>query len=758
LILVLPKILAVPLIAAVHEQGLLWHLRKKRIMEKIGSFVKVHNFGQVYLSVIENCPLCCLNTKHKVPRGQKINMGMKLHVRKPRTMWYFDFVTLEYKYKIYNSILVVVDLHSKFCFLIPFTSSATSTQVVELLMTRVFSVSNFPAGIVSDKASQFTSKAFALFAEIMKIQHFRVASARQNLSELINSFVVKSFRNVFQTYGLVEQSIPLFSAVVQITLNTNICAPHNCAPELLFFGYQRLRPKNQLLSCLPQFSATFIAHEILLGQKLILYFSQFTQFIQAENARRRKQLEKFNADFREGTYVLLSKHNPNTQKFHKLKTKYYSKVYVCLKTYDKNVLIAEATPRALLKTEFGKNKQLHLSEGVIIAKERLKIIHDQFPLLLLPPSKQIYLTLFNILAKRDIEQQVVVQPVRNGAGVQQTNTDAQLLQNLMQMEKMGNKGEIQKNNLIKYIAFKGGIKSPFGLPVKLIENKYIRSIFDSEHLYILKHKVEKLSHRSWSGLQGGSWPRFSVPSQPLVWLEEGEGKRRNKRKVKKFIVPTEGEGSNYSTEITSVPVASIPEVGGPLLQEIFEDDVFLTGSEGSGESETIDTDNDDNNSDHQHDHDDNDSDHQHGHESDSDHQHDEDDNERDHHHDEDNDENMSVTSTPRKVTQQYLGSRVTRLSLSPTVRDMQPGPSGRAVDREQAGPKEGPAGTAAPATHQGRPALSIKVDMADSDFVDLEKSSSPDRSARAHLPIEKSTRSTRVTRSRKTPTKKGELN
>ena len=71
---------------------------------------------------------------------------------------------------VYDSILVVVDRHSKMTCLIPCTQDATAVELGTLLLDEVFLRFGVPASIVSDRGSLFTSKYWETFCYYLRVK------------------------------------------------------------------------------------------------------------------------------------------------------------------------------------------------------------------------------------------------------------------------------------------------------------------------------------------------------------------------------------------------------------------------------------------------------------------------------------------------------------------------------------------------------------------------------------------------------------
>lgn len=70
----------------------------------------------------------------------------------------------------YNSILVIVDPHTKMAIFIPTTTGLTAESLAQIYITHVFSKHGIPSNIVSDRGSEFTSRFWRTVTSLLGLK------------------------------------------------------------------------------------------------------------------------------------------------------------------------------------------------------------------------------------------------------------------------------------------------------------------------------------------------------------------------------------------------------------------------------------------------------------------------------------------------------------------------------------------------------------------------------------------------------------
>lgn len=126
-------------------------IQRKYYWQGLPSDVKNH---------VKTCQVC---QENRTPRHKPYGMLERVaQPTRPFETISLDFITglppSRWRNKVYNAILVVVDLYTKFCFYIPCTKDIDAQDLAELIFARVVAFVGMPQNLVSDRGSLFTSK------------------------------------------------------------------------------------------------------------------------------------------------------------------------------------------------------------------------------------------------------------------------------------------------------------------------------------------------------------------------------------------------------------------------------------------------------------------------------------------------------------------------------------------------------------------------------------------------------------------------
>ena len=121
---------------------------------------------------VTTCDVC---QRMKVPRHKP--HGLLAPLPPPDEPWQgiaMDFIVglppSMHRRHVYDSILVVVDRHSKMVCLIPCNQDMDTEELGEVLLDDVFSQHGFPSSIVSDRGSLFTSRYWETFCYYIRVK------------------------------------------------------------------------------------------------------------------------------------------------------------------------------------------------------------------------------------------------------------------------------------------------------------------------------------------------------------------------------------------------------------------------------------------------------------------------------------------------------------------------------------------------------------------------------------------------------------
>ena len=117
---------------------------------------------------ILTCDLCSrTKARRHAPYGELKSVPVPPY---PWTSVSTDLIEFLPLSKGYNSILVVVDHLTKMGIFIPTTANLTSKELAELYQRHVFAKYGLPLNIVSDRGSEFTSRFWRAFTQMLGIE------------------------------------------------------------------------------------------------------------------------------------------------------------------------------------------------------------------------------------------------------------------------------------------------------------------------------------------------------------------------------------------------------------------------------------------------------------------------------------------------------------------------------------------------------------------------------------------------------------
>jgi transposase InsO family protein len=135
------------------------HFRENRTLNAIQSRYWWHGIAADIKEYIQQCAVCQQIAVHRhKPRG----LLQPLPVLEKLMEWVsMDFITdlppSKWENRVYDSILVIVDMYTKFAVYYPCRKDMTAEDLAELIYTKFISHFGMPQNLVSDRGSLFTS-------------------------------------------------------------------------------------------------------------------------------------------------------------------------------------------------------------------------------------------------------------------------------------------------------------------------------------------------------------------------------------------------------------------------------------------------------------------------------------------------------------------------------------------------------------------------------------------------------------------------
>jgi hypothetical protein len=251
--------------------------------------------------------LCCVDARGRpVPR----QLGSQIHASSPGEVLHLDFLDMGSLSGAFQSLLVLMDDFSKFCWLVPCLAK-TSAVAAESLISFA-SLTGIPATIISDGGSHFTAGIIEdLAVRLGADHHVTVAYSpwANGTVERLNREVLKVFRALCSEYRLASTEWSYLTTTVQYSLNhaaTASLASHTPSEVLLGSRGARplsvfLRPEKRGGYSLQQSDPSVVAHHVEdLRQRLASLHREV-----ATSRHRRNQRDGFpSVNFTVGDFVL----------------------------------------------------------------------------------------------------------------------------------------------------------------------------------------------------------------------------------------------------------------------------------------------------------------------------------------------------------------------------------------------------------------------------------------------------------------------
>ena len=115
-----------------------------------------------------SCDVC---SRSKIPRHRPYGLLQPLPIpHRPWSSVSMDFITDLLLSNAYDSIFVVVDQLTKMAHFVPCKKTSSSEDIARLFLDNVYRYHGLPDDIVSDQGTQFVSKFWRSFFDILKVE------------------------------------------------------------------------------------------------------------------------------------------------------------------------------------------------------------------------------------------------------------------------------------------------------------------------------------------------------------------------------------------------------------------------------------------------------------------------------------------------------------------------------------------------------------------------------------------------------------
>ena len=205
-------------------------LRRKYFWQRMRSDVYAY---------VKTCAIC---QRTKVKRHREYGVLSSFPVpSKPWQEITMDFITdlppSQFRGRVYDSILVVVDRYTKSARYIATTKTITAAELAELFMLHVFRSFGLPSGITSDRGSVFTSSFWSSLCFYLKIRrrlstafHPQTDGQTENLNQTLEQYL-----RAYCTYTQDDWAAKL--ALAEFTYNNSFHSTIGTTPFFALFGF-----------------------------------------------------------------------------------------------------------------------------------------------------------------------------------------------------------------------------------------------------------------------------------------------------------------------------------------------------------------------------------------------------------------------------------------------------------------------------------------------------------------------------------------
>ena len=284
------------LLCECHEAPTAGHLGVENTYSSLARRFFWPKMGSAVRAWVKGC-VACQKTKPDL-RGA---VGMHQPLDIPSRPWEsigVDFITALPLSAGFDSIMTVIDRHSKMAHFIPTQKSVSAQGVADLFASQIFRLHGLPKSIVSDRDPKFTSDFWtALFKKLdVKLAMSTSDHPQSNgQTERANGAVVQMLRAFCYEK---PQSWTEFLPLIEFAFNSAPSSSSSCSPFATVYGFQPLAPADVYT---PTANSSDLAGRIKGVHQWVR-----DHLVQAQDEQATKINEnRREAKFREGDFVML---------------------------------------------------------------------------------------------------------------------------------------------------------------------------------------------------------------------------------------------------------------------------------------------------------------------------------------------------------------------------------------------------------------------------------------------------------------------
>ena len=245
-----------------HPKGPLTHLGPKKLQNLLSQRFHFEGMKKACQQIHDECNICS-ETKDNPCKTRADAKRSVIKVNLPGMVWAIDELKLPPERGTKSpSVLVAVDLFSRFTTVIPIDAPATSEYIMQLLQWNIMMVHGRMKTIICDNNANLSGQAMQQATAALNIilRTTPIYSPRSNFCENANKYILKSLRiyhkNHQVPYSQWRHTIPIVvSAMNYAPFSGELGSKHGLSPATLFYGgaRQELDPANN-------FDLPYLAH------------------------------------------------------------------------------------------------------------------------------------------------------------------------------------------------------------------------------------------------------------------------------------------------------------------------------------------------------------------------------------------------------------------------------------------------------------------------------------------------------------------
>ena len=307
-----------------HPKGPLIHNGPRKLHAMLSQRFHFEGMKKACQQIHDECNICS-ETKDNPCKKRADAVRSIMKVTSPAQVWAIDELKLPPENSTKSpSVLVAVDLYSRFTIVIPIDAPATSEYIMQLLQWNIMMVHGRMRTLICDNCPNLSGQAMqqAVASLNVILRTTPIYSPRSNITENSNKYILKSLRiyhkNHQVPYSRWRHTMPLIvSAMNYSTYSGELGTKYGLSPAKLFYAGARgeLDPANN-------FDLPYLAHVYKNHFEFVQHMTEAawvnTQIVSEHRIREKNERakasnhphDKFSAHktFNTGDLVLLDRH------------------------------------------------------------------------------------------------------------------------------------------------------------------------------------------------------------------------------------------------------------------------------------------------------------------------------------------------------------------------------------------------------------------------------------------------------------------